>query len=106
MTIIEKTVYVHNESGLVFDSFEKCEKCENFDNIYPHTTPSDKILMVYAITDFLNCYGVNVIERNCHSSMCSTCTYATLNGCIVPTMENLVDKLCDEIGFDPIEHNE
>ena len=100
MTIIEKTVYVHNESGLVFDSFEKCE---NFDNIYPHTTPSDKILMVYAITDFLNSYGVNAMGRNCHSY---TCPYDTLNGCIVPTMENLVDKLCDEIGFDPIEHNE
>ena len=102
MTIIEKTVYVHNESGLVFDSFEKCE---NFDNIYTHTTPSDKILTIYAITDFLNSYGVNVIERSCQND-CSTCPYDTLNGCLVPTMENIVDKLCDEIGFDPIEHNE
>lgn len=79
------------------------KKCKNFDVIYTQTTPSDKILMVYAITDFLNSCGVNVVERN---FTCSTCPYDTLNGCIVPTMENLVDKLCDEIGFDPIEHDE
>ena len=102
MIIMEKTVYVHIESGLGFDSFEKCK---NFDDIYTHMTPSDKILMVYTITDFLNSYGVNTIEENCQLG-CSTCPYDTLNGCIVPTMENLIDKLCDEIGFDPIEHNE
>ena len=62
--------------------------------------------IIKGITDILNEVG-NDIERECPSrGKCVDCEYHTINGCAVILLENIVDGLIKNIGYDPLENSD